>query len=95
MKTRPGNPTYNPPGTSINTVTAAIDPALGAASDLANVATLGVLFPPAMRIFVNSVTGALEVWKLQTSTAATGPGIQRPNDYNSITNTVVWFKAGS
>lgn len=96
MKTRPGTPSYNPPGTpgAPASTILAVDPTLGSVSDLANVVTLGTLFPPAIKVWINSDTGALEVWKLMASTAATGAGVQRPADY-SVSNQVVWFKASS
>lgn len=94
MLTRPGTAIYNPPGTSVNSVTAAIDPNLGSAADLALVVTAGVLTSPVIRIFINTDTGELEVWRLLAGTDATSAGIQRPADYGAG-NLVVWYKAGS
>lgn len=36
--------------------------------------------------------GELQNWVLETSTAATGPGVQRPNDFNVSTNPKVWTR---
>ena len=39
-----------------------------------------------------SISGAVQEWMLQTSTAATATGVQRPTDYNASTNTKVWIR---
>jgi hypothetical protein len=39
------------------------------------------------------IGGSLQTWILQTSTAATAAGYQRPNDYSDPGNTKVWIQA--
>lgn len=39
------------------------------------------------------IGGSLQTWILQTSTAATAAGYQRPNDYDGTSNTKVWIQA--
>lgn len=96
MKTRPGLPMYNPPGTpSVSPASTSPDPSIASVSDLANVPTAGVLFYGAIRTWINSDTGAYEVWRLLAGTDASGPGVQRPVDFNASTNALVWYKAGS
>lgn len=95
MKTRPGLPTYNPPGApSVSPASTSPDPSIASVSDLANVPTAGVLFSGAIRTWINSDTGAYEVWRLLAGTDASGPGVQRPADY-SAGAPLVWYRAGS
>lgn len=50
---------------------------------------------PYVILWVQESDGTSETWRLLASTAATGDGIQRPDDYNASTNAKVWFKASS
>lgn len=94
MLTRPGPATYNPPGAPSSAAAASIDPNIGSTSELAALPTTGVLFAGAIRMWINSDTGALETWRLLVGTDASGPGIQRPFDYNASAP-LCWYKAGS
>lgn len=55
---------------------------------LSAIPTVGLDVPYAVRVYIG---GNIQTWLLQTSTAATGPGVQRPNDYDGTTNTKVWI----
>ncbi len=93
MRTRPGPIVYVPPGTAVSQISAKWDAGITSLVDLAAVATVD-LVPPVIRAFVNSDTGAEEVWRLLVSTAETGDGVQRPTDYTAAAPKV-WFKASS
>lgn len=62
-------------------------------AELAAIPTVD-LTPPVLKIYVDESTGNLAVWRLLTSTEATGPGAQRPNDYDP-SSPKVWFLAGT
>lgn len=94
MRTRPGPVTYNPPGT-IAGVQSKWDAGITSLVDLAAVSTLN-LNPIVIRAWINGDDGTEQVWRLITSSAATdGVSIQRPNDFDQVTNAKVWFKASS
>lgn len=38
------------------------------------------------------IGGILQTWQLQAGTSATGPGIQRPNDFDSVSNPRIWVQ---
>ena len=57
---------------------------------LANVPTVGFVLPYVVEIIIGN---DMQQWKLQYGTAATGPGLLRPNDY-SATNQCVWVQTG-
>jgi hypothetical protein len=94
MKTRPGRAVYNPPGTPGSGPSASIDTGITSLADLAAVATVN-LIAPALRYWVQASDGTSQTWQLLASTAATSEGVQRPNDYNDLTNAKVWFKAST
>ncbi len=93
MKTRPGSASYNPPGAPGVGPSASIDPGITSLVDLAAVTTTN-LIAPAIRIWIMAADGTQQIWQLLASVAETGEGIQRPNDFNSLSNAKVWFKAG-
>lgn len=47
---------------------------------------------PVNTLYVIRVSGEIQMWLLETSTAATATGVQRPLDYNASTNTKVWTR---
>lgn len=95
MFTRPGPIAYNPPGAPPYTYTQAKwDIGIQSLTDLAAVSTIH-LTPPVIRAWINADDGTEQVWRLLANTAATTDGIQRPNDYDDVTNAKVWFKASS
>jgi hypothetical protein len=57
---------------------------------LASIPTGGLVLPYCVE-FINS--NDVQQWTLQVGTSATGPGLQRPNDY-SATNQRVWVQTG-
>ena len=94
MKTRPGPISYNPPGAPGIGPTSAIDTGITSLADLAAVVTPN-LVAPAIRIWIQASDGTTQVWQLLASGLPTAEGAQRPNDYNDVTNRVVWFRAAS
>lgn len=60
----------------------------GDVTALSAVPTVDLDVPYAVRVYID---GNIQTWLLQTSTAATAPGVQRPNDYDGTTNTKVWI----
>lgn len=62
-------------------------------AELAAIPTVD-LTPPVLKIFVDESTGGLNVWRLLAGTDATGPGVQRPDDYGP-TNLRVWYQAST
>ena len=54
---------------------------------LAAIPTVSLDLPTSVMVLIG---GALQIWVLESSTAATGIGVQRPNDYNATTNARVW-----
>jgi hypothetical protein len=62
-------------------------------SDLAAIATVG-LTPPIIRCWILASGMTFQVWQLKSGSDATGPGVQRPNDFNLSTNAKVWYQAG-
>jgi hypothetical protein len=38
------------------------------------------------------IGGVLQLWTLDSGTTATGPGVQRPNDFNATSNPKVWIQ---
>ena len=94
MLTRPGAITYFPPGApATGGPSGPVDTGIQSLADLAAVSTVA-LAVPCSRIWISSADGSIQVWELVASTAATGPGVQQPNDFNSSTNAKCWFKAG-
>ncbi len=93
MKTRPGESVYNNPGQTGGTP-AKWDAGITSLVDLAAVVTTN-LSPGTIRAWVQASDGSEQVWRLIASTDVTGPGVQRPNDFNASTNAKVWFKASS
>ena len=93
MKTRPGSATYNPPGAPGVGPTSSIDVGITSLVDLAAVTTTN-LIAPSIRIWIMAADGTQQIWQLLASSADTGEGVLRPNDFNSLTNAKVWFKAG-
>lgn len=55
---------------------------------LSAIPTASLSVPYTVEILIG---GNIQTWSLQSSTAATGLGVQRPNDYDDITNTKVWI----
>lgn len=95
MKTRPGAASYNPPGAPGVGPTSAIDANIHTLADLAAITTTN-LIAPAIRIWILAADGTTQVWQLLTSDAETVEGsVQRPLDFNALTNMKVWFKASS
>lgn len=94
MRTRPGPISYNPPGAPGVGPSASIDPGIHSLVDLAAVVTTN-LITPVIRIWINAADGTEQIWQLLDSSAATNEGVQRPNDYNDLTNAKVWFRAGT
>lgn len=92
MRTRPGPITYNPPGAPGVGPSASIDPDIHTLADLAAVTTTN-LIAPAIRVWILAADGTTQVWQLLASMAATSEGIQRPNDWDALTNAKVWFRA--
>lgn len=93
MKTRPGSAAYNPPGAPGVGPTSSIDVGITSLVDLAAVATTN-LITPAIRIWIMAADGTQQIWQLLASSAETGDGVQRPNDWSYPENLKVWFKAG-
>lgn len=93
MKTRPGTAIYNPPGTAGGTA-AKWDVGITSLTDLAAVATTN-LSAGAIRAWINTSDGTEQVWRLYASSVDTTDGVQRPNDYNAVTNVKAWFKSSS
>jgi hypothetical protein len=60
----------------------------GDVTALSAIPTTTISVPYAVRVYIG---GNIQTWLLQTSTDATAPGIQRPNDYDGTTNTKVWI----
>ncbi len=94
MKTRPGPAVYNQPGAPGLGPTAMIDTGITSLIDLAAVATVN-LIAPSVRYWIMAADGTTQVWQLLASSAATSEGVQRPLDFNLITNLKVWFRASS
>lgn len=94
MLVRPGSAAYNPPGAPGSGPSAAIEPTITSLVDLASISTVN-LVTPAIRIWINAADGTEQIWKLLVSNEATSEGIQRPVDYNPVTNPKVWFRAGT
>jgi hypothetical protein len=95
MKTRPGAAAYNPPGAPSVGPSASIDVGITSLADLAAVTTTN-LIAPAIRVWIMAADGTTQVWQLLASTAETVEGVvQRPNDFNALTNAKVWFHAAS
>jgi hypothetical protein len=94
MKTRPGAATYNPPGAPGVGPSASIDTGITSLADLAAVTTTN-LIAPAIRVWIMAADGTSQIWQLLASSAATGEGVLRPNDFNALTNAKVWFKSSS
>lgn len=92
MRTRPGAITYNPPGAPGVGPSASIDPGITSLVDLAAVTTTN-LIAPSIRIWIMAADGTQQTWQLLASTAETSEGVQRPNDFNAITNAKAWFRA--
>lgn len=93
MKTRPGAATYNPPGAPGVGPSASIDTGITSIAELAMVTTTN-LIAPSIRIWIKAADGTTQTWQLLTSTAETVDGsVQRPADFNSISNPKVWFHA--
>lgn len=65
-------------------------------AQLAALATASAELPIYLTFWNSEVgdSGALQTWKLIAGTAATAPGIQRPNDYADGTNEKVWILVG-
>ena len=61
----------------------------GGSGYLDGIVTTNLTVPTLIVIYV---AGELQDWLLETSTAATAEGIQRPLDYNGSTNTRVWTR---
>lgn len=62
-------------------------------AQLADLATVNTDVPIYLT-FWNSETETLQTWKLIASTEATGPGYQRPTDFDAGTNSKVWVLVG-
>lgn len=62
------------------------------ANALSAILTGSLNVPYLVQILDPSGSGAVQVWSLQTSTLATGAGVQRPNDWASPSNTKVWIQ---
>lgn len=61
----------------------------GSNNALASIPTATLTVPFTVEI---SIGGNIQTWQLQSGTAATGPGIQRPDDYNGATNAKIWVQ---
>lgn len=94
MKTRPGSASYNPPGAPGVGPSASVDANIHTLADLAAVTTTN-LIAPAIRIWILAADGSEQVWQLLASDAATAEGVQRPNDFNALTNMKVWFRSAT
>ncbi len=94
MMTRPGRATYNPPGAPGVGPTASIDANIHTLADLAAVTTTN-LIAPAIRIWIMAADGTEQIWQLLASGADTAEGVQRPNDWDALTNLKVWFRSGT
>ncbi len=57
------------------------------ANALEQISTLSLTTPTTVMILIG---GVIQLWGLEASTAATGPGVQRPADYNGTSNAKVW-----
>lgn len=62
----------------------------GDVTALSAIPTESLSVPYAVDVLIG---GTLQTWILQTSTAATAAGYQRPNDYDGTSNTKVWIQA--
>ncbi len=94
MKTRPGRATYTPPGAPGVGPSSSIDTNIHSVAELAMVTTTN-LIAPSIRIWINAEDSTEQVWQLLASDAVTAEGVQRPNDWNSITNLKVWFRSAT
>ncbi len=92
MMTRPGRATYKPPGAPGVGPTASIDANIHTLADLAAVTTTN-LIAPAIRIWINAADETTQIWQLLASAADTAEAVQRPLDFNALTNSKVWFRA--
>lgn len=60
----------------------------GDVTALSAIPTVDLSVPFAVEVLIG---GTYQTWVLQNSSDATGPGEQRPNDYNGASNTKVWI----
>ena len=93
MMTRPGTPTYNPPGSLAGGNPSGFDTSINSLADLAAVDTTQLTLP-AVKEWINAADGVYQVWYGYLSTLPTGDGIQRSNFW---TNAVpfTWFRAST
>lgn len=61
-------------------------------TSLDQIATVGLQVLVTAVDFVPSLTGGCQRWQLIAGTTATGPGVQRPADYNASTNAKIWIQ---
>ncbi len=61
------------------------------ANALSAILTGSVNVPYMVQILATDGSGMLQQWVLIEGTFATGPGVQRPNDYDASTNARVWM----
>ncbi len=62
--------------------------------ELAAIATTSLL-TPSIVAWVDATSGEANVWRLLPSAAETGESIQRPDDWNELSNAKVWFRAST
>lgn len=83
------------PMTGVTTIAVPFLPAVtvvSGANGLDQIAT--ILLSPVVTVvdFVNAATAGQQRWQLVVGTTATGPGIQRPADFNASTNAKIWVQ---
>jgi hypothetical protein len=62
-------------------------------NSLAAIVTTGFTPPDTLPIVAMIfISGSPQFWMLVASTQGTGLGVQRPNDYDAVTNAKVWFQ---
>ncbi len=62
------------------------------ANALSAILTGSVSVPYVVEFMAVDGSGAVQAWTLTASTDATGPGKQRPNDFDASTNAKVWIQ---
>lgn len=93
MMTRSGTPTYNPPGALAGGNPSGIDTSITSVTDLAAVPTTQLTLP-VIKEWINAADGTFQVWYGYLSTAETGDGIQRANDFTDA-RPFTWFRSST
>lgn len=88
MRTRPFDPSANPGRLQQWSAT------VTNLAEFAAVATVNLL-TPSLLSWVNYTTGETEVWRLLPGFDETGEGVQRPDDYDALSNAKVWYRSST